>query len=197
MKQPHCFVITHSTSRVFTDCANSLQKYHWNFTAVDATDGWKLTEQSWNDIDVKIAEIGKMKRRPGAQGCWFSHWHLWQQCITTNSPMVIMEHDALVLGTWPEDLVIDDKIIKLYSTADCKRKQGLGLYSKGSHAYTITPAQAHLIVNFVRKKGAVAVDKQLSSAVVPWQFYSSDLVTLHPKRGKSTTHHKTLGQLVC
>ena len=190
MKQPECFVIAHSTSSVVKDCVSSLQKHGWNFTVVDATDGWKLNENSWNDIGVKISEIGKMGRNLGAQGCWFSHWHLWQQCIKNNSPMVIMEHDALILGPWPEDLVIDDAIIKLYSTADCKRKKRIGLYSKGSHAYTITPAQAQQIVNFVSKNGAVAVDKQLASAVVPWKFYSSDLVTLHPKRGKSTTSSK-------
>jgi GR25 family glycosyltransferase involved in LPS biosynthesis len=192
MNQPECFVIAHPTSRVAKDCADSLSRYRWNYKIVNAVDGWKITVQDWQKIGIVMSTSGKMWRRPGAQGCWFSHWNLWQYAIEHNCPIVIMEHDALVTGPWPNDLDIETAIVKLYKTADCKTKPLTGTYSKGSHAYTLTPAQAQQIVDHCRQNGAVAVDKQLADKVVNWRFHNHDLVLLNPKRGKSTTSPKRI-----
>jgi hypothetical protein len=130
---------------------------------------------------------GKMTRRPGAQGCWLSHFALWQRCVDLDQPIIIMEHDAVVTAPWPADIDIDTCVVKLYSTAECKVNPAFGLWSKGAHAYTVTPQQAHILITDAQQRGAQALDKHLGDRVLPWTFYQTDLVMLNPARGPSST----------
>lgn len=190
MVQPHCYVIAHSTSTVVGDCLASLKKHSWAFEVVPAVNGHTVTEQTWQSIGVQMSTDGKMSRRPGAQGCWISHWHLWNRCVKNNQPIVIMEHDAVVTAPWPTDLNIAPILVKLYTTAECKINPMFGLWSKGAHAYTLTPIQAQRLIDHARTNSAQAVDKHLGDQVLPWTFYSQDLVVLNPRRSKSTTSSK-------
>lgn len=192
MHQPHCFVIAHQTSSVIADCVSSLSANGWTHTVVPAVDGWKITNSDWKNIGIAMSDQGKMPLRPGAQGCWFSHYKLWQQAIDTNSSIVIMEHDAVVKAPWPQDIDIESAMIKLYTTAECKEKPNTGIFSKGSHAYTLTPSQAAQLIQSAKTRGAVAVDKQIASKVCAWKFYHKDIVVLNPNRGRSTTSPKRL-----
>jgi hypothetical protein len=190
MVQPHCYVIAHPTSAVVGDCVASLKKHSWAFEVVPAVNGHTVTEQTWQSIGVQMSTDGKMSHRPGAQGCWMSHWRLWNRCVKTNQPMIVLEHDAVVTAPWPTDLDINSTLTKLYTTAECKVNPAFGRWSKGSHAYTVTPAQAHQLINYAQANGAQAVDKHLGERVLPWTFYSQDLVVLNSHRGKSTTSSK-------
>lgn len=186
--QPKCYVISHSLSKVIDECVRSLVKYSWNFEIFNAVDGRKLTDRDWASIGVVMSTEGKMTKRPGAQGCWMSHWHLWNRCVEINKPIVIMEHDAVVTDVWPESLDISAKLIKLYRHAECKINPAFGRWSKGSHAYTITPEQAQRLISYARNNGAQAVDKHLGDLVLPWSFMTQDLVILNPRRGQSSTN---------
>jgi hypothetical protein len=98
-----------------------------------------------------------------------------------------MEHDAVVNGPWPMDIDVDDRLIKLYNSAECKDNPVFGRWSKGAHAYTVTPAQAQQLIDHARINGAQAVDKHLGTSVLAWTFYKTDLVTLNTNRGPSST----------
>jgi GR25 family glycosyltransferase involved in LPS biosynthesis len=187
MKQPTCYVISHQHSRVINDCIASLKKYNWKFEIFNAVDGQQITEADWKRIGIGMSTEGKMPRRPGAQGCWHSHYALWDKCITTNTPIVVMEHDAVVNGPWPEELNIDDRLVKLFSSAECKVNTAFGRWSKGAHAYALTPKQASTLIQYAKINGAQAVDKHLGDLVLPWTFLNNDLITLNPKRGPSST----------
>jgi hypothetical protein len=93
----------------------------------------------------------------------------------------------VVQGPWPQDLDIETQLVKLYRTAQCKVKPEFGRWSKGSHAYTVTPSQAARLIAFAQATPAQALDKHLGDGVLPWTFYSQDLVTLNPRRGPSIT----------
>jgi GR25 family glycosyltransferase involved in LPS biosynthesis len=185
--QPTCYVISHAQSRVINDCINSLQKYNWKFEKVDAVNGQGITDMDWKRIGIAMSDNGKMPRRQGAQGCWHSHYALWNKCIATDASIVVMEHDAVVNGPWPESLDIDIRLVKLYSSAECKVNPAFGRWSKGAHAYTVTPPQARRLIEYARDNGAQAVDKHLGDLVLPWTFLNYDLVTLNPRRGPSST----------
>jgi len=187
MEQPVAYVIAHSTSPVAAECWASLTKHGWQYKKFTAVDGRSLTDVSWANINVNMSKLGKMRKRQGAQGCWMSHFLLWQQCATQNTPIIILEHDAVVQDKWPVDLDITTHLVKLYTTAECKVNQIYGRWSKGSHAYTLTPAQAVTLIEFSQHYGAQALDKHLGDAVLPWTFYNQDLITLNPRRGPSTT----------
>jgi GR25 family glycosyltransferase involved in LPS biosynthesis len=152
--------------------------------------GHSVTEQTWKSIGVQMSANGKMSRRPGAQGCWISHWRLWNRCVETAQPIVVFEHDAVVTAPWPEELDITQSLVKLYTTAECKVNPMFGLWSKGAHAYALTPDQAQTLISHARANGAQAVDKHLGEKVLPWKFHSTDLVVLNPRRDKSTTSSK-------
>lgn len=185
--QPQCYVIAHKSSSVIGDCVRSLEQHGWSYEIFPAVDGSKVTALSWRTIGVVMSELGKMPQRPGAQGCWLSHFALWKRCRELDKPIVIMEHDALATGSWPKDLDIETQLIKLYSTAECKVNPAFGIWSKGAHAYTLTPEQASVLINDAQSRGAQAVDKHLGTTVLPWTFYKEDLVVLNPRRGRSTT----------
>lgn len=188
VNQPRAYVISHDTSKVIKDCLASLDMHKWSYEISPAVDGRRLTAGDWQEIGVSMSPTaGKLPSRPGAQGCWFSHWKLWTLCVDQQQPMVILEHDAIIKGAWPEDLAITDSIVKLYSTAPCKTKPGLGTWSKGSYAYTLTPDQAQKLINRAYRWGASPVDKHIISGEIPWRFLHYDLVLLNERRGPSTT----------
>lgn len=187
-KQPRAYVIAHAASPVVGDCVASLEQHAWPYEIAPAVDGGAITAQDWQRIGVAMSPTaGKLPRRPGAQGCWFSHFDLWLRCVQSDQPMIILEHDAVVEAPWPEDLDISQEIVKLYRTAECKTKPGLGTWSKGSHAYAITPDQAQALIDRARNWGASPVDKHMISGSIPWRFLDHDLVRLNRRRGPSTT----------
>jgi hypothetical protein len=184
---PKSYIIAHTSSRVIDDCVQSLEQHGWSYEIFPAVNGQQITLQDWLRIGVAMNSEGKMPRRPGAQGCWHSHYTLWQHCVDQNQPIVVLEHDAIVISPWPADIDIDTQLVKLYSTAECKVNPAFGLWSKGAYAYSLTPSQAQALIVHAQKHGAQAVDKHLGNQVLPWTFYHSDLVVLNPKRGPSST----------
>ena len=191
MIQPMCYVIAHETSKTFNDCAFSLKKYGWQFEKFPAVDGWKTTDDDWKKINVFISEGGKIKNQPGTQGCFLSHFSLWSICHNNKQPIIVMEHDALVTAPWPQDLDINLKVIKLHSATKIKFNPVYGTWSHHSHAYTLTPEQAGLLITHAQKNGAQASDKHIGDLVLPWSFLGWDLVKLNPNKGISTTKKKT------
>jgi len=188
MTQPMVYVIAHSSSTVVRDCIHSLDTHGWKFELFPAIDGRRLGSVDWERIGVKMSIIaGKLPKRAGAQGCWFSHWSLWEQAVKQQQPMVILEHDAVVTAPWPDDIDIDSCIVRLYTTSSCKTKPGLGTWSKGAHAYTVTPQQAQQLIDRGRTFGASPVDKHIISEHIPWRFLGYDLVTLNSKYSVSST----------
>lgn len=186
MTQPMTMVIVHKTSPVAQDCLHSLRVHGWPCEKFDAVDGHRVDNNLWKSIGVRILDRGKMPRRPGAQGCWISHFLLWQICRDTQKPLVILEHDAVVTATWP-NLDFSQSLVKLYGPTGCKTNDITGTWSRGSHAYTITPQQASLLIDHAQQHGAQALDKHLGDRVIPWRFLGWDLVRLNSRRGRSTT----------
>ncbi len=184
---PQSYVIAHTSSRVIGDCVQSLERHGWSYEIFPAVDGHRITAQDWNRIGVAMNAEGKMPRRLGAQGCWHSHFALWQRCVKLDQPIVVLEHDALVTAPWPDSIDIDTQLVKLYTTAECKINPSFGTWSKGAHAYSLTTAQAQTLITHAQQHGAQAVDKHLGTAVLPWTFYKKDLVILNPARGPSST----------
>ncbi len=187
MTQPRAYVIAHPGSCAVDDCVSSLKQYQWSYEVVPATLGTTITADTWASIGVELRPTGKMSRRLGAQGCWISHYLLWRKCVESNSPLIVLEHDAVVTAQWPLDFVVDPHLVKLYTTAECKINPTYGLWSKGAHAYTITPVQAQQLICYSQQHGAEAVDKHLGSSVLDWTFYTKDLVQLNPNRGPGST----------
>ena len=198
MSQPKCWIIASkdSSSRHYTSSQQNLKstmsaadKWQWSVDIWPAVDGWKVTLQTWQGIGVELLDRGAIVKRPGAQGCFHSHFGIWLWCCQQQSSAVILEHDAEIRGPWPEDLDLDCCVWKLYRPdgRGDRVNEITGLWSPGSWAYSVTPKFAQRLIEFSRAHGAQALDKQLGLSVVPWQYWHQDLVKHRPRTCSTTS----------
>lgn len=173
-------------------CARSLDRYGWKWREWSAVDGTLVTRDTWQQIGVTLLEDrGKLRDRPGAQGCWMSHWGLWNHCAQSGESMIILEHDAIALRSWNLDFSQRSGVIKLF-TAGTKTNSITGEWSKGAWAYWICPSAADRLIEHAQAHGAQALDKHLGSAVVDIHYLDPPLFKHDDQRDPSTTSWRSL-----
>jgi len=165
---------------------NSLDQHGWPHRRWPATDGYGLTDQAWTDLNLRLLDRGAIVKRPGAQGCFFSHYRLWQHCCEIAQPIIVLEHDSMVLGPQPQ-LDLDQCIWKLHVPTDIRINTITGEWSTGAYGYTLTPAQAQQLIAFTQVHGVQAADKQIGRAAVAWQFVKTPVVKHYPKKISTTS----------
>jgi GR25 family glycosyltransferase involved in LPS biosynthesis len=121
---------------------------------------------------------------PGALGCFYSHYRLWQKCVELNQPIFIFEDDVkfireyipvhfdeiliLVLGSWKE---IYDQDIYIEPTINHCAQDFPGACVPGTPGYAITPiAATKLLKEF--DKTYTASDAAIRKSVVDIKIYS-------------------------
>jgi GR25 family glycosyltransferase involved in LPS biosynthesis len=169
--QPKTFVIAlkgHPISEAqLTDCLASAKKFNWNIEVSWGVNGRSINETLWKHIGVVPLLNKPTMPQIGTQGCFFSHWNLWQQCIKLNEPIVILEHDAIIQGKW-EPLLIED-VVKLHARYKPKKiryDEHTGNWSTSGHAYCITPRAVQSLIEFSKKVGGIPVDILMGDNVV-------------------------------
>ena len=178
-KQPKTFVIAikgHPVSELqLRDCLDSARQFNWNVETFWGVDGRTITTETWK-LEGLTPRLDKpTMNRLGVQGCFLSHWNLWNKCVELNEPIIILEHDALIQDFW-NTIEIDNAIIKLhrhYSRKNTKLDNDTGEWSKSGHAYCILPSHAKKLINFVKKYGAFEVDRIIGSKVIPFTHLGS------------------------
>ena len=168
--QPKTFVIAlkdHPISeQQLKDCQLSAERNEWNIEVFWGIYGNTLTSKHWEDIGIK-SYIGK----PGAEGCWFSHYYIWKKCIEINEPIVVLEHDAVIQEPW-KPIDIDRSLIKLHrhyrkDPNNSKWKHAVtGWWSPSTHAYCITPDHANTLIESAKRIGAYPADMFMGSNVI-------------------------------
>jgi hypothetical protein len=186
--QPRTFVITlmdHPVSLPQADvCVQSANKWGWrNVQLFPATDGKKLTLDSWNTIGIKPLLDKPGMNKLGHWGCFFSHWRLWNICVTLNEPIVILEHDAIIHSPWVP-LDISNAIVKLHrdTTKEVPHLwvDPLTGQSTGSTlAYCMLPEHAVKLINFCKAHGAFATDRLMGNKVIDVVHVAPTLVEGH------------------
>lgn len=169
----------------------SARAWSWPVDIWPAVDGWTMDAGAWDRIGVQLLPRGAIQKRPGAQGCFHSHFGIWSWCVDRECSAVILEHDAKITGPWPTNINLEQNIWKLHRPDGRGDRENdyTGLWACGAWAYTVTAEQAAQLVDFSRRVGAQAVDKQIGARVVPWTYYHSNLV-VHSPRVTSTTSPK-------
>ena len=176
---------TDHSKKLLQDCISSSQKWGWSAEPFPATLGTAVTALDYKRAGLYLNPNTKIYQRPGAQGCFFSHWRLWHRCIELNEPIVVLETDAVVRGPMPQ-LDLSLGIQKFHQ--DRGTKTGTtGTWSKGAHAYALNPQQAAALIAGIQATEVKPSDKCIGTQFVHWRHWDWNLVELNSNRGPSTT----------
>jgi len=184
-------------------CIDQAKLFGIDVKAVDGVNG--LEHQTHLD-KLRIKPLRKFKKgRPGVLGCFLSHYYLWLQCIESNQPYLILEHDGWFMRPLPDNILSQfDHVLKLDSLNPYSKnyQQTLeeqanlpitindidhiedmnydaGYYSWGAYAYIIKPVAAKLIVDWVGQHGFLPADRQLAVDICNIKTVSPTVVRLH------------------
>jgi hypothetical protein len=171
--------------KLLTDCINSGLLHDWSIQPWPAVNGWQISPNYFARLNLQLNPNTKIFRRPGAQGCFLSHWALWNYCREINESIVVLESDAVIQAPLPA-FTAADGILKLHKDRGTKTGTS-GTWSKGAHAYIIAPEHADQLITGILRTEVRPADKAIGTAFVPWQHSDSNIVALNSRRGPSTT----------
>ena len=192
------------------ECIESAKKFGIQAKIFPATWG-KDIDKHFVEQDLKIYKKGQKKKdiNPGLKGCLLSHYRLWKKCIESQEPMMIFEHDNIVLRDIPQKLlntfedvlhldfasrqVTDyEDFTETYNGDDVKqwcpqipRLSGHELYNKthikGSHAYIIKPLGAIKMVDWVWNVVALSPDLAMNSTAIDLRYTLTSFCRINPR----------------
>ena len=160
----------HDDSRIWSQHARDTAHSHgWSTEFFEGIDGRR---QTLNDLGIQIyphhKKCVKYMQRPGTQGCFLSHWSLWNLCRDQDQPMMIFEHDVEFLAPPPKECLLQD-ILKFEGFRPSKPIPA-GQWWEGARAYAITPSGADKILRWVDAHGAMPADWMLCDGIVDVKF---------------------------
>jgi GR25 family glycosyltransferase involved in LPS biosynthesis len=165
--------------KMLTDCLASAKKHDWNVEPYWGFDKNYITDETWKTVGLTPSQDKKFQKRVGAQGCFLSHYHLWQRCLTLNEPIIILEHDAVIEQSFT-NIVTDKDLIKLYTAFKKNNEdQYTGKWSSASHAYYITPVGAEKLITWSKQNFGYHVDVMFGTNIINWGYYDNDLVSMN------------------
>ncbi len=96
------------------ECILQAKKFNIDLQNFDAING---KEYQSHLAKLKINPKYKFKKkRVGVYGCFLSHYYLWLECVNSNEPHLILEHDGFFIKPLPEDILDNfDDVLKLDS----------------------------------------------------------------------------------
>jgi len=173
---------------------NSCALYGWDAKVFSAVNGYSIKESVWSEHGLKLPAKSKNKEKksigdlPGAQGCFLSHYILWNTCIAINQPIVILEDDAIVISQL--DVINSNyDLVKLHSPR-AEGKSKLGHWSTGAFAYWLSTDGAKKLVEFSKTHGPILADKIIASSILNWGYLDFPVVELGRRIGSSTQPEK-------
>ena len=139
-------------------------------------------------------------RRLPCMSAFFSHWSLWGLCAEVGEGILVLEHDARMIGQLPP--VLPD-VVNLGRPSFGKfnvPKRGVGplvskKYFPGAHAYSVQPARARVMVELAKTEAAPTdvyrrVDRfPWLKEAFPWPFkVEESFSTIQNKKGCKAKH---------
>ena len=173
-------------------CFDSAKKFNIEPKIFPAIHG-KQIDIEWKKHNLKDFKFNQRikKLNPGAVGCLISHLLLWKKSIEISKPILILEHDAIIIRHIPHSIVAKftevcnlDWLSRLSTDYDNKvqedrgedvtvfmqsrpKASGLELYNKthikGAHGYIVKPQGAQRLIDGVWASGALSADVAINS----------------------------------
>jgi hypothetical protein len=180
-----------SANHILPHTLSCCNMHGWQYEIFTAINGFSIQESVWTNLGLLVPKIKPKKfgGKPGAQGCFLSHYLLWQKCIDLNEPIVVLEDDAEVIAPLLE-FNTDYDLIKLHAPTKINRHPTLGNWGAGAFAYWLSPIGARKMIEFSKTNGARYTDKAIGSSVLNWAHIPEPIVRLGPRIGSSTNPEK-------
>ncbi len=174
------------TQQCLASCQKVGQPNVQVFPAFDATDS-KIKVQK-HDLGIPIGELGSIKVPEFLEGqaflnflrlkrcnllmtqiaCFLSHYSLWCMCLDKDRPIVILEHDAVMVKPFTRHNYLNNIVYlggseqiggSLKSTdtipPHASDQQGLDRFICRAHAYSIDPIMAKNLVSYAIHHGII------------------------------------------
>jgi hypothetical protein len=159
----------HNTSENFAkQCAESCAKVNVPFTYWDAYNGINETltapDHLVDDKFMKMLKVSDHFLTKTELACALSHISLWARCVEIDSPLIVLEHDAIMVAPYKEHTMYNS-ICYLGSIEQASKNWGVyptpphGSMGPNyhfmcrAHAYSIDPAVAKNMLAHVLKFG--------------------------------------------
>lgn len=137
------------------------------FTFFDAVDGKQGHELFTHYDPDKARRIGEIPLTPGHLGCYASHFLVWQRCVESGKPMIVLEDDAMLFQesfarfvTQASGLPSELECVRLFASKSRNResilvfeKNGLSIAKflrghKSATGYYLTPSAARKFLEY-------------------------------------------------
>ena len=159
------------------------QQHGWDINFFQGVDGSTTNLSEFNiKINQQDAKCRAMMERPGVQGCFLSHWKLWNLCVDLNEPIGIFEHDIEFLGPCPSDQFTD--VLKLEGLLK-KKSRPAGEWYEGARAYILQPNGAKKLLEWTAQNGALPADVNIGLDIVDIKLDHSNCIAQHELYGKT------------
>ena len=185
-------------------CAVTCNQVNMPFQFWDAYDGLsgEIKPPSHHSSIMNMIKVTDHYLTRGEVACALSHISLWARCVEQDQPLVILEHDAVMIQAYTDHAVFNSIA---YLGSNEQAKQGWGVYatpphaSEGpnyhficrAHAYAIDPAVAKNMLAHVLKFGISApLDIILRADIFPIHqmgMYAYDIKEFKPNTTELNT----------
>jgi hypothetical protein len=159
------------------------KNHGWDIELFTGIDGAVATLEDFRlTVNQSDAKCRDMLQRPGVQGCFLSHWQLWNRCVELAQPIGIFEHDVEFLGPCPN--IEFDHVFKLEGFLK-KKARPAGEWYEGARAYILHPQGADRLIQWVKAHGALPADVNIGLDVVDIMLDQTSCVQQHALYGKT------------
>lgn len=163
------------------------------------------------EANIKEVPLGGFKedysRFENCLSAFLSHLSLWEKCVKLNEPIIIFEHDAVVVNDIPSSsqynmlMNIGKPSYGMYNTGNTIGTNLLfsKKYLPGAHAYTLKPAAADELIRSSKTGKARPTDIFINKIYFPWiqEYYPwpvearDSFTTIQNERGIVAKHNYT------
>lgn len=177
-------------------CLDSCRKINYNATLYEGFDGTgtelKIPEHCKNQSWYKWLKVTDHYQSLAEVACSLSHISLWVKCMELDRPIVILEHDAIMVKPYTVHEIYNG-IVYLGSVDNLRNpnleKNTIPMHSainknwnfiNRAHAYSIDPAAARKLFTCVLSRGIYeSADVMIRTddvAIIQTGFYAYELV---------------------
>lgn len=160
--------------------------------------------------EKKLFAFNKMKdvkkNNLGIKGCFLSHYLLWEYCINLKEPILIFEHDALIIRPLPvnienmfshilildyasrlenyESLIKENNNLNITTYNQLNKKHTYKSINKthfrGSHAHLVNPLGAKTLIESSKKYGYLPLDMAINPYYTTYAVITPLIARLNP-----------------